>query len=630
MTKNGAQFLAHPLYVGEGTPAVSAKLNGQYKLVNINISLLLQMAERWKRRTDAVAEANDFMYGNPTLAVAISVGQICKGTFPLLQCINIKPDFNWWEKILIRRAFKFRRADLNNEDDGNDIFTKLAAQATSAIKHDMPYEFETIYKRLRDIHKTMISVSETSDNDGTPFNLADVSVEDFMPRSYAHQWTEHYYPIFATATDALDKNPSYFRDVCGFANHLCSHIIWNTRSYVSLSNIISMQATLDYRLDKWWKTARDKRADVSAPNELNAYDANIHKNALENLIGGWETLLEYSLSSKADRIDDWQEYKALFLGFEAHLVEGIVNTARAVISENKVAVDIWVKHLLRWPKNSRTIRFDDLYLHQLTASQHIICDTALLDLDWQDAKDKFIAHGDSSFTEGEITPKMLFETIKLNMWRDGCMVLAGFLLKWARQNTDEKADNLSELTLYRLIKSNNPYYSPDYGSSDPNFDPDHSQIFYSAEYFYLSFLRINKGNSITTETYIRRLTKIADRIEDLVRPPQISGRVHSLRGNNLESIRVLMLHLALAHRPVTWSPHGLEQLVRNDSNVAENLQSILEQCIEQLDEAKHKKIQDILNVPRDTADKSEIYENFKETVTALRDTISNPRADGNA
>ena len=612
MTKNGTKFLVHPLYGGAGIPAVSIELNGQYELVSINISLLLQMTERWKRRTNAVVEAQDSSNENPTLAVAISVGQNYEGEIPLLQCIDVKPDFSWWEKILIRRAFKFRRADLNNEDDGNDALSKLAAQATSAIKDDMPHDFETIYKQLRDIHKTMISVSETSDNAGNPFNLADVSVDDFMPRSYAHQWTEHYYPIFATATDALGKDTSYFRDVCGFANHLCSHIIWNTRSYVSLSDIISMQATLDYRLDKWWKTARDKRADVSAPNELNTYDANIHKNALKDFIGRWERLLEYSLSSKADRIDDWQEYKALFLGFEAHLAGGIVNTARAVVSKNKVAADIWVDHLLRWPKKSRPIRLHEADLYYPTASQHIICDATLLDLDWQEAKDKFIAHGDGSFTEDRVTQKMLFETIKLNMWYDGCMVLAGFLLDWAKRDIDKETENLSKSTLDTLINSNNS---------------DHSQLLRNAKDSYLGFLRMYKGDSWGEKTYTRRLTKIADRIEHLKNPPpthRISART---RRNTLESIRVLVLHLVLANHSVKWQPEGLEQL---DSDVAVHLQPILEECVKQLNETNYKKIRDILNVSKDTADKSKIYENFKETVTALRDTISNPRADGNA
>ena len=612
MTKNRAKFLVPPLYGGGGTPAVSAKLNGQHKLVNINTSLLMRLVGRWKRRTNAVAEENDFMYGNPTLVAAISIGQVYEGTVPLLQCTKASPDFSWWEKILIRRAFKFRRADLNNEYDENDALSKLAAQATSAIKDDLPHDFETIYKQLRDTHKTMISVSETSDNAGNPSNLAG---EELGWTSYARQWTEHYRPIFAAATDVLDKNTTYFRDVCYFARHLCSYIVGNTRSYVSLSDIISMQAILDECLDDWWKIARDKRADV-APNELNAYDANIHKNALENLISGWGSVLEYSLSSKADKIDDWGEYKALFLGFEEHLAGSIENTARAVISKNKVAADIWVKHLLRWPKNSRPIRFDGLDLHQLTASQHIICDTTLLDLDWQKAKEKFIAHGDSSFIEGEITPKMLFEAIKLNMWRDGCMVLAGFLLDWAKQDTDKETENLSKSTLYTLINLNS---SGDYS--------DHSRVLRRAEIFYSSFLRIYKNNYVGSNIYTRRLTKIADRIEDLVRSPQISGRVYSLRGNNLESIRVSMLHLVLAHRPVTWSPHGLEQLMEDDSNATETLQPILEQCVEQLDGANHKKIRDILNVSKDTANESKIYENFKETVTALRDTISEFRTE---
>ena len=628
MTKNGAQFLVHPLFGGEYEPVVSVELDGQYELVNINISLLSRLVERWKRRANAVAEENDCMYVNPTLIAAISVGQVYEGTVPLLQCSDVQSDFSWWEKFLIRRAFKFRRADLNYEDDGNDALSKLAAQATSAIKDDLPHDFEIIYKQLRDTHKTMISVSEISDNAGTPFNLADVSVEDFVPRSYARQWTEHYYPIFVVATDVLDKNTTYFRTVCYFANHLCSHITWNTRSYVSLSDIISVQATLDYRLDKWWKTARDRHVDVTAPNELNAYDANIHKNALEDLIGGWESLLEYSLSIKADRIDDWQEYKALFLGFEAHLAGSITNTARAVVSKNKVAADIWVDHLLRWLKKSRGIRYDEMSLHQLTESQHVICDATLLDLDWQEAKDKFVAHGDNnSIPEGEVTPKMLFAIIKLNMWRDGCMVLAGFLLKWARRDIDKETDNLSESTLYTLIKSNNSDYSPAYGSSDPNFDPDHSQVFRSAKDSYLGFLRIYKGDSWGDKTYAYRLTGIADRIEGLGRSPRISGRVYSMSGDNLVSIRVLMLHLVLAHRPVTWSPHGLEQLMGEDASIATHLQSILEQCVKQLNEANYKKIQDILNVSRDIADKPEIYENFKETVTALRDIISEFRTE---
>ena len=622
MTKNGAKFLATSLYRDEATPAVSIELTGQHELVNINISLLLQIAERWKRRTNAAAEENDSLYDNPTLSVAISVGEICAGAVPLVECSEVKSDFSWWEKFLIRRAFKFRRVDLNNEHDGNDTFTKLAARATSAIKHDTPHEFEIIYNQLTSVHKSMISVSETSDNAGTPFNLAEVNLGW---TSYARQWTEHYYSIFVAATDVLDKNTTYFRTVCHFAYRFCNYIVGNTRSYASLSNIISVQAILDECLDKWWKTARDKRVDVTAPNELNAYDANIHKNALMEFIGGWETLLEYSLGSKTDRIDDWREYKALFLGFKAHLAGSIVNTARAVISENKVASDIWVDHLLRWLKKSRGIRYDEMSLHQLTESQHVICDATLLDLDWQEAKDKFIAHGDNnSIPEGEVTQKMLFEAIKLNMWRDGCMVLAGFLLAWARRDTDKKTDNLSELMLYRLIKSNNPDYSPAYGSSDPNFDPDHSQVFRSAKDFYLSFLRIYKGDSWGEKTYTRHLTKIADRIERLERPSQISGRIHTRRGDNLKHIQVLMLHLALANQSVKWLPEGLEQL---DSDVTTHLQSILEQCVEQLDIAKHKKIQDVLNVSRDTADKSEIYENFKETVTALRDTISEFRTE---
>lgn len=588
------------MMVGKGKPSVSRHLNGRYELIDINISLLRRIAERWKKRNFEAAEEGVVSYVSPFLLLSISVGQICEGETVLLHTERAKSDLTKIEKLLAKRAFTFRRVSIDRGNEGDDIIETLSKQAAQAIKNDASSDYEIIYDRLMSTQKAMLSIGETNDSNNQPFNYAELGLGW---RSYAEYWAIAHEPQFLAATDTLKKNKSYFRKCCYLAYRLCNHTLWNTQSFVGMKESINMQANLHYRLDSWWQKScdtNDIEHNMYQPATTNITDGQIHDDALKRLIEGWEAVLERSLGRKIDDVDDWRQLSKLFDGFQEHLTSSITSTARAVISGNERAVDIWIEHLRRWPSTSDGIIENKVLADLFNVGQSILCNSDRFNEDWVTAKQTIINAGNHNLAYRELTPRNLFNVIKKNLWQDGCMILCAFLLKWASEKSISENKNLPLKALGGLIG----VYKR------------------SAKKTYTGFLRSHLRDSWDNGTYPNRLEDISRRILYLLRDNQIAGRIYSdAIPVPLKHIRLHLLYLALACNDVKWIPKELDAILANN-DASSHLQHVLNQCFEELNEVPNLNLIKKLSPDPDDEALQKTWTQFRETVNELRRIIS--------
>ncbi len=602
MTENAAKFIINRFMVSEGKPVVTRTLAGEYEVADINVSLLKAIAERWKARNfeERVEGVSSYDSNPPTLFLCVSVGQVYEGATPLLRVRNAKKDLSRFERFLAKRAFKFKRASVDSKNNGGDMIESLSEQVVQAIRNDAPSDYEGIHNQLLATHKDMLSVGETKDENGNPSNFAELYAGW---QSYATHWVRSYNSQFKAATDGLASNSEYFEDCCYFAHHICNHVLWRTESYVGLVDALKMQASLDYYLDAWWNNACDRHNithGIYAPTKANPTDATNHKNALKCVIEGWEGVLKRSLDMKADAVKDWKQLGRLFEGFEAHLNESITNLARAVVSGNEVAADLWLEHLHIWPERSSAIQ--GMLESSLTDSQLMLCNSDRLSEDWETARRKIIADDTVALVLQELTPQNLFDVIKDNLWHDGRMVLCAFLLQWATASNEKEESRDNSLiirTLRGMLESRG-----------------------SARSIYLGFLRSNLRNVWDRESYPSKLENIGHRIIELSEEEKVTGRVYTVAiPAPLEHIRHQILRLALAHGDVASMPNDLDDILA-DKDTASRFSHVLTQCSENLTENPNVEHLKMLNPDNTEVQLKDKYEQLRVTTKNLLSIIS--------
>jgi hypothetical protein len=362
-----------------GDAEITTDFKRQSTLRDVRSRLLGEALRRWwqrveENRPDPSQQQRGTRLGREvTLALTPSFGREFERTTTWCRRSGGLP-LDRWERWLIRRSFKFRKASRTDRDlpTPANFLEELADKVISQIDRLATTGFKVALDEMIRYHRFLLEVYASRSEDGKPLSLAEVGGMWEQPHQ---EWARQYRRVFERAAERISEETLFSETMAHVPIRLLpdNAIEHSTAVVGSLLDLGLLQIVF---LEAW--VTRHTSVDVAPAAAahprlaLAGSDRRAYEQVVMNTIGAWESTVRL-----ADSLYGWREageestplWSALGTSWpflERHLRNTAYFLASAVWNEDPIGADRYRDALLRWVETVRVdLEPDYLLRHQV-------------------------------------------------------------------------------------------------------------------------------------------------------------------------------------------------------------------------------------------------------------------------
>lgn len=565
----------HSIGFDIGQSIVAVSLRGRLTLYEVRFRLLAIVASRWLRSARAT-NWSQAAEGEPTLVFPSLPGRNYEDKVILCR-VQGHSLLNRLDKLLVRLAFGFRRArDLSEEaDETKEFFGDLEAEASSAIRDNRTKPFDDALSALKELHATLIMVSEFRGDDGIHDNYTKVLDDVVWGHPIEETWARMYFSLFENAVNRLTENDHFFRALA----YMPGHLLWRCRDTKGpglKQTFVNMPRVLMRRLGTWWVRTLERSGKVDygpgAPYVLQPPFYSIYEQALIGFVGAWESIKEnYFLTSHRESRRTWNDFVEWWPNYEAHLDNTGQMLVEAVARGDTRASEWLAGAIQRWLARSE-VRFSG---HGYGIRHRKLATPAIFTFAWREV----VSHLgiDEERVSGPLEEEAFVVTAK-NYWTDIRFLLTYIFFEWGAVH--ECSMSLPALLIRGFIDGNTWH-----GGGEPH---SVTPMLQDPKRVLESLLRQNFGDHARNGAYERHLDQLIERFMDTRSADVVPGRIYSRSGaDDLRSlVNGQLLVLCVASVRGSWGDQaGIDADTRgwmSEGTVATDVIDYLERLVNNL------------------------------------------------
>jgi len=550
-------FFGHN-FLENTTPEIYVDFGSQARLVDVYVRPLKWALSRWQRRVRA-QPAQRRRFGAPlwndSIAVAPNFEGELTGRTPLLWrtgAVGLSPIEQW----VIRRSLRFSRTSLSREGLTPDNFLEqLVDRVVRQIEQGTITGFRAALREAVKYHSFVLAAQNTVDEDGNPFNLAEVS--NGMSRPDA-DWVHQYRRAFAVACDRMGTDTAFINHLSNLASRLTPQdgISFSPRVIETLLDLGPQEAQA---FEDW--VSKRNASDLDQGG-LTGSDKRAYDDALIGFIGGWESLLQfltYSFATHGDKAKNdailWSNFSRALPILRTHLKWTSYFLAIAVWNNDALGADRYRDQLLRW-LSAFYLEIDRAHGFRNT----FLFLPDLADREWNDIRIEAtsrMAYGQEALLPGAVIGVVLRE-----LHFDAICITGLIALHWHATGI-QSSGLAAETAVLTLNQQRRIEDGTLLGADRPK---GAFRLLLDFVVRYALNPRFKKGS------YTATVDSLIARLLDLASPNMIGGRLYSSFGSEgLEKIYYTLL-AALAATVATTKDHEIAELLET-LKVEERLQS---------------------------------------------------------
>jgi len=540
------------------TPEIYVNFGSQARLVDVYVRPLKWALSRWERRVRA-QPAQRHRFGAPpwndSIAVAPNFEGELTGKTPLLWrtgAVGLSPIEQW----VIRRSLRFSRTSLPREGLTPDNFLEqLVDHVVRQIEQGTITGFRAALREAVKYHSFVLAAQNTVDEDGKPFNLAEVS--NGMSRPDA-DWVHQYRRAFAVACDRMGTDTAFINHLSNLASRLTPQdgINFSPRVIETLLDLGPQEAQA---FEDWVSKRNASNIDHGG---LTGSDKRAYDDALIGFIGGWESLLQfltYSFATHGNKAKNdavlWSNFARALPILQTHLKWTSYFLAIAVWNNDVLGAARYRDQLLRW-LGAFYLEIDRAHGFRNT----FLFLPDLANREWDDIRIEVtsrMAYGQEALLPGAVTGVVLRE-----LHFDAICITGLIALHWHATGI-QSSGLAAETAVLTLNQQRRIEDGTLLGAERPK---GAFRLLLDFVVRYALNPRFKKGS------YAATVDSVIARLMDLASPNMIGGRLYSSFGSDgLEKIYYTLL-AALAATVATTKDHEIAELLET-LKVEERLQS---------------------------------------------------------
>ncbi len=256
--------LIRAMALNSGEPAVSRKLSGMNRLVDVDLFLVDRVARSWAKR----AESHDVEQGArrqpPTLELLPSFWGEYTGHAHIAR-VTHGPSLTSRERRDLLRAYVFatpRRRTFNGTTKG--LLEELASEAQSQLEQGRFDEAARAFKKLRRLHEAFLANSNTDQQTNLASSPAPWSAGH---RGVGDHWLDPYRSLFEAAANKISANQVLWRDLCKLPAELIRRA--SPLDARMTYDILEQFELIDHFLGTWWtREAHRSQAEFARTGAL--------------------------------------------------------------------------------------------------------------------------------------------------------------------------------------------------------------------------------------------------------------------------------------------------------------------------------------------------------------------------
>lgn len=545
------QVLMNAYGRGMGTVSVKTHVRNRSRLTNVFYWPLRLVVASWlKTARKQEQQAGDQPRKSPVLVFPLLPGDTYEAEVVLASVEN-GPSLSLWQRALVHISFWF--APLHFERryvSSAEILAELETEARVAAGSGDVVAFEEAYRRLTEMHETLLGSSLAKADDGGTGSWALLpDVLNFADRPIHHHWANSYRSLYDAAASLLPKESRPIRQLCHVVQHLDGPEIQQSPLEVH-ERLLVLPMQLMYSLENWWSQRLEEQGIFQhGPNDMELLRPPLqgaYENTLLEFVGGWDRARQVLADIPDDKDFDWINAKNWLKLNTQHVEHTCSMLLRAVARGDKVAAEWFADVISKWwisalsgDDDTPFILYDKLnFITVEAANQEWSVVEQSLGLDENDLR--FI-NNDISRLHRPVCVSAL-----KNYWRDVRLLTLEILLSWAAEETqlDEKSLAVYIATGFLTGREWRPG-----GRADESLSELSAALYLTAK------ARQFAADGGYRQGYVAHLDRFVESAKDLRRPDMVPLRIYSYSGaDDVQSLQEAQLVLFVVLSDRDWSP----------------------------------------------------------------------------
>lgn len=317
------------------TDTTTVEMTSNYRrrseLIDVRLRLLYWALNSWRTRVRQTVKPSN-RYGQPGwhdhLAILPSPAEIFEGRFNIVTRRS-SVSLNRREKAAIWLSLRFApvKKRTNEAPARGEFLEQLITKLDRQIEVGALSGFKSALREVLRYHRFLLAAQNTTDINGRPFNIAQISTYLSSPES---DWIHEYRHPFASAANKIGNDTSYINTISMVVSRLMPGDPINWPPQI-LTSILSLGSIEVHALQNWvtrHAVSEDSGGTINRLEvKLAATDKDAYEAALIGFVGGWEDALSslvYKFPKKSNNkpdtdVEKWQIFSAALPVYQAHL-----------------------------------------------------------------------------------------------------------------------------------------------------------------------------------------------------------------------------------------------------------------------------------------------------------------------
>jgi hypothetical protein len=395
-----------------------------------------------------------------------------------------------------------------------DILEELAEKVLGQIDRLSTTAFDSALDEMIEYHRFLLEAYGSRTQDGASFSYAEIS--DWIEPPH-QSWLRQYRRLFERAVTHIDQDPDLIATLARTPMRLLEGLATNSSPAIT-NGILDLGLTLIGRLENWITQRTFAKSptfpEVSSSVELRGSDKTAFKNVVIDVVGAWESLIQFTPSmyefndlKKFEATRQWNGIARSFPFFRHHLRNTAYFVASATWNEDEIGTLYFQDAFVRWTDTFDYALPDDFY-----GIRQLFLFPSLAETDWENAA-RQIHSIENTPLPLPIDPFPTLKVLLHGMHGDVILITAAVLLTWhieGKQRSEISLRVVSRLLNRRTTEPN------EHGESD---SADFKSLF-------MQIVRIEvAGQRFSKSTYGSTLDDIAAFLDQMSERDVVSGRV---------------------------------------------------------------------------------------------------------
>ena len=336
------------------------------------------------------------------------------------------------EKLVLKWAFHFGERRMDDDLPSSDqIIEELAERAAIQIERRAPVAFDGALGELIRYNRFLIDIYAATNDDARPFSYSEVAGSEWHPPY--RDWLRQYRRLFNLAVDRLPDNGSFLEKLAYVPRRLMGGNADVPLSTALIEGILDLGPSLVHAVESWItrrSLATTSGAAEDAHGTLAGSDAKALADAMPNVVGAWESLIEmtshafsWQPSVPLQAGEQWNRYASSWPFMRQHLADTAYSLATAVWNGDAVGARLFREALVRWPGSGMLhVRDDGYHSHPWLMLPDSMAKP------WSEVESR-VAQLDQGFSH-DASPDSVFNELVAGVRGDVILMTASMLTLW--------------------------------------------------------------------------------------------------------------------------------------------------------------------------------------------------------